>query len=75
MSEFSNRVLEIVREITNIDELDLDSTLDITEWDSLAKVTFITDIDTEFGKIIAPEDLANATTIADLAALVESSQA
>lgn len=67
------QVLEIIAEILEVDasELTLDSPLDETVWDSLAVVTFISEIDSIFDQIISPKKAGTVKTVADLLELVK----
>jgi len=44
--------------------------LDIEEWDSLAIVSFLSEVDNNFEQVLSPTDVNNAKVIADLAALI-----
>ncbi|MCY9822064.1 acyl carrier protein [Aeromonas media] len=67
------QVLDIIAEILEVDasELTLDSLLDETVWDSLAVVTFISEIDSTFDQIISPAKVGAVKTVADLVELVK----
>ena len=68
-----NQILEIIAEILEIEvnEISLDSALDEDSWDSLAVVTFISEIDSNFDQVISPLDVNEVKTVADLIDLVE----
>jgi acyl carrier protein len=68
-----NQILEIIAEILEIEvnEISLDSALDEDSWDSLAVVTFISEIDSNFDQVISPSDVNEVKTVADLIDLVE----
>ena len=70
MSEKNVKVLEIVCDVTELEDLTLDSSLDIEEWDSLAIVSFLSEVDNNFEQVLSPTDVNNAKVIADLAALI-----
>ena len=70
MSEKNVKVLEIVCDVTELEDLSLDSSLDIEEWDSLAIVSFLSEVDNNFEQVLSPTDVNNAKVIADLAALI-----
>lgn len=67
------KVLEIISEILEVDAstLTLDSPLDETVWDSLAVITFISEIDSTFDQIISPKKVGTVKTVADLVELVK----
>ena len=67
------KVLEIVAEILEIEisEITLDTKLDDDNWDSLAVVTFISEIDTEFDIVVSPTQVNNVSTVANLVDLVK----
>ncbi|WP_010204853.1 acyl carrier protein [Salinibacterium sp. PAMC 21357] len=44
--------------------------LEDIDWDSLSNISFIADIDSEANVTVNADDLSNATTVADLFALV-----
>jgi acyl carrier protein len=70
VSEKNVKVLEIVCDVTELEDLTLDSSLDIEEWDSLAIVSFLSEVDNNFEQVLSPTDVNNAKVIADLAALI-----
>ena len=68
-----NQILEIIAEILEIEvnEISFDSALEEDSWDSLAVVTFISEIDSTFEQIISPSAVNDVKTVADLIALVD----
>ena len=68
-----NQILEIVAEILEVEleEVALTTELDEDSWDSLAVVTFISEIDSTFDQVISPSAVNKVETVADLIALVE----
>ena len=68
-----NQILEIIAEIleVEIEEITLGTELDEDSWDSLAVVSFISEIDSEFDQVISPSAVNKVKTVADLIALVE----
>ncbi|EJA7359439.1 acyl carrier protein [Vibrio alginolyticus] len=66
-----NKLLEVVSEIIEIDDVTLKTELNEENWDSLAVVTFISEVDNEFDKIVSPSEVGKATSIADLLALIK----
>ncbi|MEY8214406.1 MAG: phosphopantetheine-binding protein [Colwellia sp.] len=68
-----NQILEIIAEILEIEvsEITLGNELDEDSWDSLAVVTFISEIDSNFDQVISPTAVNEVKTVADLIALVE----
>lgn len=71
MSAQKARVLEIIAEVIEADlhEINAESLLDDYYWDSLAVVTFITEINSEFDKIISPAAVRASKTVNDLLVL------
>lgn len=67
------KVMEIIAEIleVEVDELTLTTELNEDLWDSLAVVTFISEVDSNFEKIISPAEVSAAKTVADLVSLVK----
>ena len=65
------KLLEIVSEIIEIDDVTLDTELNEGNWDSLAVITFISEADNEFDKVVAPSQLAKVTKVSDLLALIK----
>jgi acyl carrier protein len=69
----TNQILEIIAEIleVEVEEITLENELDEDSWDSLAVVTFISEIDSNFDQVIAPTAVNEVKTVADLIALVD----
>ncbi|MCU8088324.1 MULTISPECIES: acyl carrier protein [Shewanella] len=67
------KIIEIIADILETDaaELTIETELDETVWDSLAVVTFISEIDSNFDQIISPAELSSVKTVADLISLVK----
>ncbi len=63
----------LVAEILEVDPatVSLTDRLDDLDWDSLANISFIAEIDTRLSAQVDADELANATTVADLKALVD----
>ncbi|WP_412501515.1 acyl carrier protein [Shewanella chilikensis] len=66
-----DKLLEIVAEILEDDDVTLDTELNDENWDSLAVVTFISEADNEFDKMISPSLLNNVEKVSDLLELVK----
>jgi acyl carrier protein len=68
-----NQILEIIADILEVelDDISFESSLDKYDWDSLAVVTFISEIDSEFDQILPPSSVNEVKTVADLIGLVE----
>lgn len=64
--------LELVAGILEVDAstVSLTDVLDDIDWDSLANISFIADVDNAIGTTIDADELSKATTVADLYALV-----
>lgn len=65
------KLLEIVSEIIEMDDVTLDTELNEGNWDSLAVITFISEADNEFDKVVAPIQLAKVTKVSDLLELIK----
>lgn len=67
-----NQVISIVAEILEFDvsDLNLETELNAENWDSLAIITFISEVDSEFDKVLSPDQVGAASKIADLVKLV-----
>lgn len=70
MSEKEAKIIEIVCDVTELENLTLSSSLEILEWDSLAIVSFLSQVDTYFEQVLSPTDVNNAKTVADLVTLI-----
>ncbi|PTP03440.1 hypothetical protein CWN88_08530 [Vibrio splendidus] len=66
-----NQLLEIVAEILEVDDVNLDTELNEENWDSLAVVTFISEADNEFDKVVSPSEVNKVTKVADLLELIK----
>lgn len=68
-----NKILEIIAEIleVEIEEITLSTELGEDNWDSLAVVSFISEIDSEFDQVISPTAVNKVKKVADLVVLVE----
>lgn len=67
------KLMEIIAEIleVDVDELTFNTELNEDLWDSLAVVTFISEVDSNFEKIISPAEVSAVKTVADLVSLVK----
>ena len=67
-----NLIIAIIAEIleVEIEEVKLDTELTEDNWDSLAVVTFISEVDSEFDKVVTPKDVNDAKNVSDLINLV-----
>jgi acyl carrier protein len=63
-----NKFLEIVAEILEVEvnEISLKTELNDACWDSLAVVTFISEIDSEFDVLVSPQKVGAVESIQDL---------
>ncbi|WP_217540418.1 acyl carrier protein [Vibrio metschnikovii] len=66
-----NKLLEIISDILEIDDVTLGTELNEENWDSLAVVTFISEADNEFDKVVSPSEVNKATKVADLLELIK----
>ncbi|MFA0284330.1 acyl carrier protein [Vibrio sp. 10N.222.55.F12] len=66
-----NQLLEIVAEILEVDDISLETELNEDNWDSLAVVTFISEADNEFDKVVSPSEVNKVTKVADLLELIK----
>lgn len=67
----TQKLLEIVADIIEIDDVTLETQLDDESWDSLAVVSFISEADNEFDKVVSPTEVNKATKVADLLELIK----
>lgn len=60
--------IEFVEETLEVDSgtVSLTDVLDDIEWDSLANISFIAEVDTRFGVSLDSEKLAKSETVSDL---------
>lgn len=67
--------IALAEEILEVDSntVNLADVLEDIDWDSLANIGLIADIDTKFGVSLDSERLGKAKTVADLYALVKDS--
>lgn len=65
--------ISLVEEILEVSEgtISFSDALDAVDWDSLANISFIAEIDTRFGVSLDSERLADAKLVADLHSLLE----
>lgn len=66
-----NQLLNIIAEILEIDAVVPETELNEENWDSLAVVTFISEIDSNFDQVLSPASVNKATTVEDLLKLVK----
>lgn len=67
----TQQLLDIVAEILENDGVTLDTELNEENWDSLAVVTFISEADNEFDKVVSPSEVNKVTKVADLLELIK----
>jgi acyl carrier protein len=69
-----NAFLTLVADVLEVEPntVALTDVLDDIDWDSLSNISFIAEVDTAIGATIDADDLAKATTVADLFALVQA---
>jgi acyl carrier protein len=67
-----SQILEIVAEVLELefDEVNLNTELNEDNWDSLAVVSFIAEIDSNFDQILVPADVRDVKKVSDLVVLV-----
>lgn len=65
------KLLDIVSEIIEMDDVTLDTELNEGNWDSLAVITFISEADNEFDKVVSPSQLTKVTKVSDLLELIK----
>ncbi|HHR5883328.1 TPA: acyl carrier protein [Providencia alcalifaciens] len=65
------QVLNIIAEILEVETVTLNTELNEENWDSLAVVTFISEIDSNFDQILSPTSVNKANTVLDLLNLVK----
>jgi acyl carrier protein len=67
------KILDIIADIMEVDvnEIDINTELNEDIWDSLAVVTYISEVDSTFEQIISPVRVSSAKTVSDLVDLVK----
>ncbi|EJD6378463.1 MULTISPECIES: acyl carrier protein [Providencia] len=66
-----NQLLNIIAEILEIDAVSPETELNEENWDSLAVVTFISEVDSNFEQVLSPTSVNKASTVQDLLELVK----
>lgn len=66
-----NQLLNIIAEILEIDAVSPETELNEENWDSLAVVTFISEVDSNFEQVLSPTSVNKACTVQDLLELVK----
>jgi acyl carrier protein len=68
--------LTLVADILEVDAetVTFESSLDDIDWDSLSNISFIAEVDTKANAKVDADELAKASTVADLYSLVEASK-
>lgn len=66
-----NQILTIIAEILEVDTVSPETELNEENWDSLAVVTFISEIDSNFEQILSPTNVNKASSVSDLLELVK----
>lgn len=69
-NDFLNLAAEILE--TEVSDVSLDSNLDDLDWDSLANISFIAEIDSRLNKSVNPESLNNCVRLGDVFALISN---
>ncbi len=66
------KFLEIIADILELEvsEVSLTTELNEAQWDSLAVVTFISEIDSEFDVVVAPQKVAEVSKVQELFDLI-----
>lgn len=69
-----NEFLVLAAEILEVEETEvtLQSSLDDLDWDSLANISFIAEIDSKLNKSINPEQLNKCESLSDIYALISN---
>jgi len=63
-------VLNIISDIMEVDSVDLNLELDEDNWDSLAVISFIAEVDSKLGQILDAKSVNESKTVAELVSLV-----
>jgi acyl carrier protein len=66
--------LVLAAEILEVEETEvtLDSSLDEIDWDSLANISFIAEIDSKLNRSVSPEELNKCASLSDIYALISN---
>lgn len=69
-----NQFLSLAAGILEVDadDISLDSDLDVIDWDSLANISFIAEVDSRLGKRINPEALNKCASLSDIFSLIST---
>ncbi|MFH0259628.1 phosphopantetheine-binding protein [Vibrio barjaei] len=62
----SEQILELVKEVLELDDITLETELDDDTWDSLAVVTYIALANDRYELVLSPEKVIAAETVKDL---------
>lgn len=65
-------VLNIISEIMEVDSVGLDLELDEENWDSLAVISFIAEVDSKLGQLLDAKSVNESKTVAELVSLVSN---
>lgn len=74
MDEILERVIRVCRDVFNNESLVLTSescAADVEEWDSLAQLSIISDLEDEFGIGFSLDEIINSKNLGDLAVAIE----
>lgn len=64
-------VSNIIAEIMEVDSVELSLELHEGNWDSLAVISFIAEVDSKLGKLLDAKSVLESKTVAELVSLVE----
>lgn len=64
-------VLGIISDIMEVDSVELDLELDEGNWDSLAVISFIAEVDSKLGQLLDAKSVNESKTVAELISLVK----
>ncbi|MCK7630244.1 acyl carrier protein [Shewanella putrefaciens] len=62
----SEQLVELVKEVVELDDITLETELDDELWDSLAVVTFISLVNERFDIVVPAEKVITASVVKDL---------
>ncbi|MEZ9539118.1 phosphopantetheine-binding protein [Shewanella sp. 10N.286.51.B8] len=65
-------LLKIIAEILEVDEVNQGTKLDAENWDSLAVISFISEVDSNFNIVLSPSLVGGASEVKNLIDLVQN---
>ncbi len=67
----SDKVIEIVKDIIEMDDVTVNTVLTEDLWDSFAVISFLSSVQTEFNTVVEADRVSNVETVQDLIELID----